>query len=446
MAKKQNKTSDESQRQTRKELLQKRKVQEQNRNVYIGSAIVVGLLVILFLVALINEFVVAPNRTVADVSGEEIPISEWEDRVRFERAQRIVYLQDQLEAFGDVGFVQQVSGEVINELLDPELFGQAVKDQMIDDLAMRQAAEARGIMVTEAEVDAWIEESFGFYGGESPPPIPTATATIMPTPSVTPIPTAVITEVVPTLTPFPTVEPGPTQPPAPTPTPKSVDAYQQEFEELMAVYQGYGISEAQYREFVRNQLYREKLAAALAAETDLATAVDQSNFLFLFFEDEAEANDAAAQIGEDGFLQVWNEIRSGIGSDEESTAFASEFPWSDQAAIAQTFGSEVADAALTMDLEEASPVIVQVVDAETNRYFIIYVNGREVRELTEAAYEQSKQEALEALLLQLLSGNLLITDYEEGRAPEQPRLDPIFYTAQPTAPAPVIPEPVEPEN
>jgi hypothetical protein len=214
----------------------------------------------------------------------------------------------------------------------------------------------------------------------------------------------------------------------------------------MAAYLAFGISEPQFREFVRNQLYRERLAEALAAETDLPTAVEQANLLFLFFEDEAEANAAASQIDEDGFLQVWNEIRSGVTDNEESTAFASEFPWSDEASIAQTFGADVAEAALSLDLEESSGVIVQVVDAETNRHFIIFVNGREVRELTEAAYEQTKQEAVEALLLQALSGNLVLTDYESGRAPEQPRLDPIFYTAQPTAPAPIIPEPVEPEN
>lgn len=456
MAKKQNNSSQEIGRQSRKEILQKRKEREQKRNVYIGAGIVLGLLAILFLVALIYELVFIPSQAVAEVNGEEISISEWEDRVRFERAQLIVFLEEQLAQFGDMSFILQQPTLVSyrNALWpddgQPELFAQGVKDDMVDDLAIRQEAEARGITVTEAEIDEYIEEFFGYYGGELPTPFPTATATIEPTPSLTPIPTAVITEVLPTNTPFPTFTPAPTQPPPPTATPKSAEAYEQEWTDYLAKFTEIGISEAQYRESVRNILYRQKLADAIAEEQNLPRAVDHASFLFLFFENEEEANTAVVRIDEDGFLQVWNEIRSGVDDDEESSGFASEFLWSTEDTIAQTFGSETAEVAMTLDLETPSAVIVQEVDAETNRYFIIYLTGRELRDLSDAAYERAKQEALDDYLVIALAGNVSLTDVETDRAPSRPRLDPVFFEATPTPPIPnvtVVPEePEESEN
>ena len=87
MAKKQINSSQNNGRQSRKEILQKRKEQEQKRNVYIGAGIVLGLLGILFFVAIIYELIITPGQAVAEVNGEEITISEWEDRVRFEKQQ-----------------------------------------------------------------------------------------------------------------------------------------------------------------------------------------------------------------------------------------------------------------------------------------------------------------------------------------------------------------------
>lgn len=445
MAKKQNQQLEENQRQSRKEVLLKRKEQEQKRNIYIAGGLIIGLLAILFLIGIIIEFVISPGRSIATVADEDITLSEWEERVVFERAQRIVLLENQLESFGDVSLIQQFYGQVITELIQPEIFGQTVKNQMVDDIAIRQAAEARGITVSEAEVDAWIEESFGYFGGEAPTPFPTATETIMPTPSLTPIPTAVITELLPTNTPAPTFTPAPTQPPPPTATPKSAEAYDEEYSTFLADFTEYGVTEAQYREFVRAQLYRDKLADALAEEQALPTEAEHASFLFLAIENEEEANELLAQVEAEGFLQVWNEVRSGVteagDGEEASTTFASEILWRDQDNIEQTFGSEVAETAFDLDLEEPSGALIQVVDAETNRYFIIYVTGKELRELSQNAIDQTKFELVQALVDDFLSTNLTFTDFEQGRAPSRPSLDPAFYTVQATEPAPLeLPE------
>ena len=117
MAKNQKEAENASgQRQSRKEILLERKQNEQLRNVRIGIAIVGFLLAAVVLVALVNEDILSPRREVATVAGENITFQEWQDRVTFERAQRIITLEDQLEMLNDdVLMVQQFSGQAINE-------------------------------------------------------------------------------------------------------------------------------------------------------------------------------------------------------------------------------------------------------------------------------------------------------------------------------------------
>lgn len=436
MTKKQTKTTiEEQERQSRKQVLLARKERQQKRTIYTGIAIVGGLLLLLFLVAIINEVFISPNRAVAEVSGQAITLREWQERVRFERAQRILLLESQLEAFEDVGLIQQFYGQLINELMQPELMGQTVMNTMAEDVVVLQAAADRGITVTDEDIEAAIGESFNFFGGALPTPLPTPTETMMPTPSLTPIPTAVITELLPTQTPFPTVTSGPTATPMPTATPVSEAAFQEEFGNLLADYQALDITEAQYREFVRLQLYREKLADALAEERNLSTEAEHASFFIISFEDEASANETLASIEENGFLPTWNEVRS-RPFDPEATAIpvASEVLWRTQSDVGQQLGQEVAAAIFALPLEEASGVLVQEVDEETNQYHIVMVSGREVRPLSQAAIDQAKQQELSNYIDGLLTGNLTFTEYERGRVPDRPRLDPIFYT--PPTPTP----------
>lgn len=132
-------------RQSRKEILLARKQEQQLRQVRLGVYIVGGLLLLILIVALVNEFFVVPNRAVAVVGGEEISLQEWSDRVTYERAQRITFLENQFVAFDEnVGIIQQFAGQTINDLIDPEGLGQATLNQMVDEVAIRQAAEARG--------------------------------------------------------------------------------------------------------------------------------------------------------------------------------------------------------------------------------------------------------------------------------------------------------------
>jgi len=449
MARKRKEVAEEAQRQTRKDVLIARKRAQQTRQIRIGVAIVGGLLGLVFLFALVNEYVIAPNRPVAMVGEAEITLREWQERVRFERAQRIVLLENQLEAFGgDVGIVQQIAGQAIVELQDAEGLGQTVLNRMIDEVVVRQAAEERGITVTEEDVDAEIGTAFAYFGGESPTAVPTPTATIMPTPSLTPLPTAVITEEVATLTPAPTATLGPTGTPLPTPTPVSEEAFQERFDEFMDRFRELGVSEETYRDVVRTQLYRERLTEALAEEREVPEEAEQASAFVLSFDTEEEANEAAERIEEEGFLTVWNTIRSApLDPESESTAVANELLWRTEDAIATSLGAEVAAAIFDLPLDTPSEVLEQAQTGEGSGYHIVQTSGREIRPLSQTELENLKLELLASYIDERLTGNLILTEFDRGRAPTTPVLDPIF-TAPPTATPPLPPQPtieVEPE-
>ena len=144
MAKKPTPTpSDEAQqRQSRKEILIARKHERQLRNVRIAVLAIFALIAVVIGVALVNELLITPGRAVATVSDTQISLREWEERVKFERAQRIIFLENQLEAFGgDVGIVQQFAGNIINELFEPETMGQNAINAMANEVIMCRALQ-----------------------------------------------------------------------------------------------------------------------------------------------------------------------------------------------------------------------------------------------------------------------------------------------------------------
>lgn len=431
----------DSQRQSRREILRQRKLNEQKKQVRIGVAIVGGLLAIVFLVAIVNEFFVAPNRPVAVVQGENITLQEWQNRVRLERAQRVVLLENQLEAFGgDVGIIQQFSGQIMVDLQDADGLGQNVLNTMIDELVIRQAAAARGITVTDEDVSREIGELYGYFGGGLPTPEPEPTETMMPTPSITPIPTQVITDVLPTTIPIPSPTAGPTFTPQPTATPVSEESFNEQYSEILTRLVDLGADEVTYRESVRSQIYRELLQEALVEETGLSSEAEHVSFYLLSYGSEEEANEAVAMIEADTFLNVWNEVRS-VPFDPESTSTgsATEVVWRSRTALANSVSPQVADAVFALPLSTPSDLIVSPIDEETSQYFIAMVSGREIRPLSANEIQNAEQENLASFVSLQQVEQVELTGYDRGRVPTQPVLDPLF--TQPPTPTPELVDP-----
>jgi hypothetical protein len=437
-------------RQSRKEVLLARKQAQQTRQIRIAMGVVAVLIGLVLLAALINELIVAPNRSVATVDGQEISLQEFQERVKFERARRIILLEEQLEAFGgDVGIIQQFASQLLVDLFpaNAESFAESVLNQMADELLVEQAAAARGIGVTDADVDAEIGRSFNFFDGGLPTPFPTSTPTVQPTPSLTPVGTAVITETEATPTALPTATPGPTSTPFPTATAVSAESFQQQLNDLIAQYRALNTSEAMLRKTVQAQLLNERLADALAVERELAREAPHANFYLLVFSDPEEAEEVSESLTAENFLEVWNTIRSGSADPENaSTAFATELFNRTEADLVANFNPALATAVFNTPLNTPTPII-QVVDQNgAINYFITVTSGIQTLPLTDSAYDALKQELVSSLLVELRAENVILRDFWRGRAFDRPALDPIFF-AQPTpAPEQPLPEDLLPEE
>ena len=127
-------------------------------------------------------------------------MADWQDLVRFQRAGLISSIDENYELFHDaeaedqedarqntIRTMQQFFGQQISVLgFGHEQLGENVLEGMISTEIIRQEAERRGILVTEAEIDTSIAESYSYYDGGLPTPFPTAEPTVEPTPSITP--------------------------------------------------------------------------------------------------------------------------------------------------------------------------------------------------------------------------------------------------------------------
>src|SRR6266496_3250952 len=138
-----------------------------------GIVIVVGLLVYGYLK--IN--VLSLQEPVEEVNGVKITSGQWQERVKLQRIQMLnIYNQYSFyqQNYG-IDYSQQMQ-QIQSMLQTPKTIGQQVLDQMRDDILIQQEAEKRGITVSDAEVEKFVQENgFGFFPNGSPTPTTTPT-------------------------------------------------------------------------------------------------------------------------------------------------------------------------------------------------------------------------------------------------------------------------------
>ena len=360
-----------------------------------GVLIVVGLLAYGYL--RLNVFQL--REPVAEVNGETIRTGEWQERVKFQRAQMLntynqyVFFQ---QNFG-MDYSQQLQ-EIQFTLSAPEMVGQQVLDRMVDELLIRQEAEKRGITVSAEEVETSIRENFNFFPDGTPSPTvapteisfptltsqqltlypststpteaaeSTATATATADSSSTPQPTA--TTSLPTPTPVP-------QLPTASPTPYTLEGFQEEFKTTLENFAEYGISEQTIRSIYEAQLYREKLQEDLTKDLPPTEEHVLARHILVETEEEANAIYDRLQNGED-FAAVAQET----SKDTASAANGGILDWQPRS----FFVTEFADAAFSQEIGE----IGQPVQSDFG-YHIILVIAREELPLNATQLEQKKE-------------------------------------------------------
>ena len=362
-----------------------------------GIVIVVGLLAYGYL--RLNVF--ALREPVARANGVTITTGEWQERVKFQRAQL-------LNAYNQYQFYQQNFGfdysqqlqEITTTLSVPEIIGQQVLDQMTDEILIRQEAEERGITVSDEEIDNYFKETFGFFPDGTATPTITPTEFAFPTlsneqltfyPSTSTPTEAPTSTVTPTGTPDRSATATPTAttaPPTPTfvpeaatatSTPYTLEGYQTDYDEMIKSFSTYNVSERTIRSIYEADLLRKKLRDEITK--DIPPTEEQVFARHILVETEEEANAAYERLqnGED-FATVAAEVSQDTGS----AARGGELDWQPRS----FFVKEFSDAAFSQEIGE----IGKPVKTEFG-YHIIQVIAREELPLSASQYEQVKDTA-----------------------------------------------------
>jgi parvulin-like peptidyl-prolyl isomerase len=297
------------------------------------AIVMFGLIAILIGYGILDVNYLQKQKPVAVVNGEKITVAEFQERVQMQRVnlfntyQRYLFFQNN---FG-VDYSQQIQ-QLQSSSQFPEILGQQIVDQLVDEALIRQEAEKLGITVSDDEVEKFIQEqTYSFYPDGKPSPTATPTAFSYPTPGAVQLTlfpyTATPTEA-PTSTPEPTSTPvlNPTAtftaaPPTPTfvpeivptATPFTMDGYKAEYQKTLDDYKSYGITEATFRSVYKNLILRNKVQEKITV--DVPTTAEQVHARHILVADEATAQQVVDLLKKGGdFTELAKQYSTDTGS------------------------------------------------------------------------------------------------------------------------------------
>lgn len=377
----------------------------------------VAIVAILLAIAFIADGVIRPGQTVATVNGQNISVGDYQKRVRIERGIHIMTINDILndiveendvsvEDAGNFVLQQEPYASWWNELNTPDVMGLRVLDDMVDDRLVEAAAAELGVTVTDADVDAYVDDLIGYdpeqvalIGSE---PTTTPEPSVTPTPFVSPTPTTEPTATVePTAT--ATVEgatavPTATETSTPAPTEavptRSADEVRTQFENqkrsFIAEVAGMaGASEAEVREVLRLRALRNAIGEALTAAEGDDVAEETTLYAdarHILVETEEEALDIIEALnGGESFAA----LAKAVSTDTGSGANGGELGWTAVAGFVEPFANAIRAAEIGQ--------IVGPVESEFG-FHIIQVRAKDDRPAEEGQVDRANQLAFDAWL------------------------------------------------
>lgn len=416
---------------------------------------ILGAVVLLLVYGWLDINYLQLNRAVAKIGDVEILVKDFEPRVRLRRQQLI-------DNYGQYQQYQQYFGMDMSSQLDsisaqldaPTTIGQAVLDAMINEEIIRQESAKRGITVSEEELNAEIEEGFGFFPNGTPTPSLTPTAITMPTDPaemlqfITPTPEVTATaqftatpeftatvEAQPTtegtaeasatatleptatatveFTATPTV--GPTSTPLPTATPFTRESFESIVSDTNTNLAKYGFSDQYYRTFFENQILARKLKEIITA--DVPATEEQIRARHILVADEQTAKDIITrlQAGED-FADLARELSTDTGSAVQG----GDLGWFGKNAMVPEFETAA------FALEKPGDFTTEPVQSNFG-YHIIQLIGRQERPLTAEELQAAKDAAFQDWLTKARDEEYTVETFDiwQSRVPTTPN----FITA-----------------
>lgn len=375
------------------------RVEREQRLTKIIQYSMIGILVVVAAVViggLVISAYVTPNVVIATVYDEEITVGEFQTQVRFQRAQMIDTMNQYAQlyqVYTDPSFQQQISSyiqQVQVQLEDPQALGQAIINQMIDDVLVKREAESRGITVTEDEVLAEVGSSFGYY--------PDGYPTFTPAPTAEPVEDGEDTDVAAT--------------PMPEPTSVTEAEFEQSVSDYLDAFDQYGVTREALFDLIEAQLYREKLSDELAEGID--NMEDQVWARHILVEDEETAESVLERL-EAG--ESFEDLAAELSIDTSNAQEGGDLGWFREGMMVGPFN----DAAFGAEVGE----VVGPVETQFG-YHIIEVLGHEMRPMAEADFNNLVNLALIDLLSEIKgpaeeAGDIVLNPEWTKYTPDDPR-------------------------
>jgi hypothetical protein len=364
---------------TRKQLSRAERDARQHRRIIYAVGGVLAVVVVIILFGVVRESLIKPNEPVANVNGETISTTEFQNRVRLTRAQ-MLQQANYLQNLGDTQTVQQLQ----SQLSDPINLGSQVLDGMVDELLLKQAAKDFNVTVTSDEVEASIEKEYGY---DRNPPTPAPTSTPRPTPTAS----APVTQ---TATPSPT--------PLPTATPISKESAQQFYQDYLKTF---GLSDQDYRKYTELRLLSDKVRAAIGAT--VPTMTEQIQFQYMRIDSVAVPTVTAA-IAEAGFASVYQAALSGTLPYSTSVVASEVTNWLPREAFTGStdLGASIGDAFFSTPVSQTTAIISNTTGTAS---FVGLITAKGIEPLSGSFLQQAQQAAVEAWLQQRRNPNFLLT-------------------------------------
>ena len=397
---------------TKKHLARKQREDRQTRLILI-FAIVIGVIIVgLVGYGLVDQLIVRPAKTVAEVGDKSISVKEFESQVQYARVQMIYQMQtyyQYYQIFGsDYGSSYLSAAQSIAyQLLSTDTLGSGILDDMIDDILIREAAEELGVTVSKEEVDEAVYAAFGFFPSGTPSPTTTATVVATPTYSndmLTLVPstsTPTATEP-PTETPDVTMTPSeegseteetseavtPTAEVSPTitltPTPFTTEVYAQDVEDFNSNFDMYNFSYDDLWKIYETDLLRQKLIEIVTADLEPVHEEVWARHILVETEEEASAIKQDLDEGAD-----WNQLALKKSTDTTNKENGGDLGWFTYDAMIEEFSA----AAFSLEPGEISDPVETYYG-----YHIIQLVGKREVQTTEADFQTEKSNVFDEWL------------------------------------------------
>ncbi len=430
------------------------RLERERRQTQLITSIAIGIVVIivgLIGYGILNETVLKARQPVVTVNGDSVTMHEFQVRVRASRQQYVgQYMQyyQFAQMFGidpsTDSSLSQTLNQIQTQLTTPSLIGQQVIDDITNDLIIRQYAKANGIVVTEADVEKAIHDAYGYYPDGTPTPSPTSTPltcstlsatqyalmtptsamTLVPTETLAPTqtlgPTATATTIPsPTLTATLTAIPSIT----PTATPYTLEGFQSNYKNGESFYAKFGLTEADFRKiYFESPAYRQRVSDVVTAT--VAHEQEQVWVRFIRVADEATAQNIRTQL------------LAGADFSALATQNSLDTATKDKGGDLGWFGKGKRDAdfefaALSLDVGQISQPV-----QDSSGWNIIQLLGHEIRPLTDTEYNAAVTAAFNQWLTDQRTGaKIVVASDWTVNIPDQPSLDSAFADLYATATA-----------